>query len=313
MVKSVLQIFPVHLREKIADCNIREELLEEIRIRIGQPIVISYGQEEWHLDASKQKLTKQESQAYRITESDVQEMVTFLSRYSLYAFQEEIRSGFITLEGGHRVGIAGQVQMEHHQVADIRYIRFLNIRIAKQRPGCAKEMIKYITTENLIYNTLLVSSPGVGKTTYLRDCIRMLSRDGASGRGIRISVVDERSEIAACHLGIPQNDVGPNTDVLDRCNKPEGMIMMLRSMSPQILAVDELGAKEDFYAVEQAMNCGCRLIGTVHAGSIQELSEKENMKIWMERGIFQRYIILKKQADGKRVFEVYDERRERLW
>lgn len=313
MLTSVWQIFPVHLRDKIKSCGIKAELLEEIRIRIGQPVLFYYRQAEWYLDAKNGQLINHGEGSYRITESDIQEMVTFLSRYSLYAFQEDIRNGFITLEGGHRVGIAGQVQMEDRLVADMRYIRFLNIRIAKQRKGCAREIVRYITDADNIYNTLLISSPGVGKTTYLRDCIRILSAGEVSGRGLRISVIDERSEIAACHMGVPQNDVGPRTDVLDRCSKASGMIMMLRSMSPQVLAVDELGAKEDFYAVEQAMNCGCRLIGTLHAGSMQELTEKETMKVFMERSIFQRYIILKKQEDGKRCFEVYDERLARIW
>jgi stage III sporulation protein AA len=242
----------------------------------------------------------------------MREMITFLSRYSLYAFEEDIKSGFITLEGGHRVGIAGQVRMENGKVADIRYISFLNIRIAKQRKNCAKDMIPYIISYRNIYNTLIVSPPGIGKTTYLRDCIRILSNGTAYLKGQKICVIDERSEIAACHLGVPQNDVGIRTDVLDRCSKAEGMLLMLRSMSPQIIAVDELGSKEDYQAVEQALNCGSRILGTVHAGNVKELWEKETISNWLKQQIFGRYIVLKKLENGNRRFEIYDEKLEQL-
>ncbi len=312
MVGSVLQIFPVHLRERLVSCRIRDAFLEEIRIRVGQPVMFSYGTEEWYLDAIDNRLTMRKEESYRMTEEDMQEMVTFLSRYSLYAFEEDIKSGFITLEGGHRVGLAGQVRMERGKVADIRYISFLNIRIAKQRINCAKEMVPYMVSQDSIHNTLIVSPPGIGKTTYLRDCIRILS-DGSSGKkGMKVCVIDERSEIAACHFGVPQNDVGMRTDVLDRCSKAEGMVLMIRSMSPQILAVDELGSREDYQAVEQALNCGCRILGTVHAKDIQEIRKKEVMRNWMENQTFGRYIVLKKLENGSRGFEVYDEKLERL-
>jgi stage III sporulation protein AA len=245
-------------------------------------------------------------------EEDMREMITFLSKYSLYAFEEDIKSGFITLEGGHRVGIAGQVRMEDKRVADIRYISFLNIRIAKQRKNCSKEIIPYMIAYRNIYNTLIVSPPGIGKTTYLRDCIRILSNGTAYLKGQKVCVIDERSEIAACHLGVPQNDVGIRTDVLDRCSKAQGMLLMLRSMSPQIIAVDELGSKEDYLAVEQALNCGSRILGTVHAGNIQELEEKEIIGNWVRERIFGRYIILKKMDNGNRKFEIYNEKLEQL-
>lgn len=312
MVDSVLQVFPVHLRKVVAACGIREDCLEEIRVRVGQPMMFSYGIEEWYLDAAANRLTLQKEAGYCVMEEDMREMITFLSRYSLYAFEEDIKSGFITLEGGHRVGIAGQVRMEHGKVADIRYISFLNIRIAKQRMNCAKDIIPYMISYRNIYNTLIVSPPGIGKTTYLRDCIRILSNGTAYLKGQKICVIDERSEIAACHLGVPQNDVGIRTDVLDRCSKAEGMILMLRSMSPQIIAVDELGSREDYKAVEQALNCGSRILGTVHAGNVKELEEKEIVSNWLKERIFGRYVVLKKLENGNRRFEVYDEKLEQI-
>lgn len=218
-MESVWRVFPVHLRETLKKCGIKKDLLEEIRIRIGQPMILLYGLEEWYLNFEEEKLCLNIQNGYVTTEDDMRQMITFLSRYSLYAFEEELKSGFITLEGGHRVGLAGQVTMEEHHVINMRYINFLNIRIAKQRLDCAKEMIPYIVHQRNIYNTLIVSSPGIGKTTYLRDSIRLLSKGNAFMEGLRICVIDERSEIAACHQGVPQNDIGPRTDVLDGAKK----------------------------------------------------------------------------------------------
>lgn len=308
MLESVLQIFPVHIRERAGRAVRQLKALEEIRIRIGQPIEFLGEEKAWYLSREKEDvLTGEQTEAYAVTEEDMQEMVTFLSRYSPYAFSEEIKNGYITLEGGHRVGIAGQVRMERESVADICYIRFLDIRIAREQKGCAKELVSYLRQEESIYNTLFVSAPGIGKSTYLRDCIRLLS-DG----GLRVSLVDERSEIAACHMGRPQNDVGLRTDVLDRCSKPAGMRMMLRAMSPQVLAVDELGTKEDFAAVEQALNCGCKILGTIHAGNLKELSRKENLRTWVTGNVFERYVLLKKGEHGIRSFTIYNGELERI-
>lgn len=308
MLESVLRIFPVHIRERAERALEQLKALEEIRVRIGQPIEFLGEEKAWYLNRGEEAaLTGKVENAYSVTEEDMQEMVTFLSRYSPYAFSEEIKNGYITLEGGHRVGIAGQVRMEQGGVADICYIRFLDIRIAREKKGCAKELVSYLRQEESIYNTLFVSAPGIGKSTFLRDCIRLLSNGG-----LRVSLVDERSEIAACHMGKPQNDVGLRTDVLDRCSKPAGMRMMLRAMSPQVLAVDELGTAEDFAAVEQVLNCGCKILGTIHAGSLKELSRKENLRAWVDGNVFERYVLLKKEEHGLRSFRIYNGELERI-
>ncbi|MBQ8039352.1 MAG: stage III sporulation protein AA, partial [Lachnospiraceae bacterium] len=175
-----------------------------------------------------------------------------------------------------------------------------------------------------IYNTLIVSPPGAGKTTLLRDCIRSISygRDVLEKKvcrdrqailhGWKVGLVDERSEIAASYHGIPQNDVGPRTDVLDGCNKPEGIQMLLRTMSPEIIAMDELGTEEDFMAVEQAAYAGCKVIGTIHAGSVKELHEKPILKKWCEKELFERFIFIEKGEDGMRKYKVYNNRWELL-
>ncbi len=288
------------------------DCLEEIRVRVGQPLIFWYGGKEWYYDAHRMRLSEQLEDGYIMTEEDLTDMVMFLSRYSVYAFEEEMHNGFVTLEGGHRVGIAGQVRMERGKVADIRYISFLNIRVAKQKQGCARNLLPYLIQGKQIYNTLIVSAPGIGKTTYLRDCIRMLSDGTSYLHGLRIGLVDERSEIAACHLGVPQNDVGQRTDVLDRCSKSEGMRILLRAMSPQIIAVDELGAEEDYQAVEQTLNCGSRILGTLHAADIQELKEKKLVQKWLAHHTFERYVVLHKAESGSRNFKIYDDNLELL-
>ena len=239
-------------------------------------------------------------------------MLSYISEYSLYAYQEELRQGYITIEGGHRIGIAGETAKDGEGIAGIKYISFLNIRVAHEKKGCAEKILPYLKDEKSIYNTLLVSKPGAGKTTCLRDCIRSLSDGTEDLDGMKICVVDERSEIAACHLGIPQNDMGMRTDVLTGCSKSEGMMLMLRSMSPQIIAVDELGRKEDFRAVEQAACSGVRILGTVHADNVEELWEKPYLKKWMKREIFKRFILILRSRSGEREFQVFNGKREQL-
>ena len=244
--------------------------------------------------------------------ADLAEMLNYISNYSLYAYSEEIKQGYITIEGGHRIGIAGGAVLEHGKIVGMQPVSFLNIRVAHEKIGCAKEILPYIRHQGSIHNTLFLSLPGAGKTTYLRDSVRMLSEGTKEMPGMKICVVDERSEIAACHKGVPQNHLGPRTDVLDGCTKAEGMLMMLRSMSPQVMAVDELGGERDFMAVEQAVYSGSKILGTIHAGDMRELSEKPYLRRWMRKGVFQRYVLIVRKEEGERETFVYNGNMERL-
>lgn len=313
MLERVLQIFPAELRRMLIEN--REQLagIEEIRIRINQPVLFLDGNQEWFLNRQSRKLCRDAVHSYYIKESDIHAMLTFLSRYSIYAYEEELKSGFLTLEGGHRVGVAGQMRMEGDRVVQLAYAGSLNIRIAHQKIGCAKDILPHILNGNRVRNTLLVSAAGIGKTTLLRDCIRMLSGDETSRIHFKVGVVDERSEIAACYRGIPQNNLGIRTDVMDRCRKAAGMRMLLRSMSPEVIAVDELGSMEDFQAVDEVLHCGCSILGTVHAADMEELQRKVQLKKWAEQQIFERYVILKKDRNGIRHFEIFDGEWIKLW
>lgn len=303
-------LFPLHLREVIKQLDGIEDL-EEIRIRIGQPLFLYTRQKELILIGNtflESQINKINEKCYRMTEQDILEMQNYMSNYSLYAWQEELRNGFLTIQGGHRIGLCGSTTNQDGKIKGISYLTFFNIRVAHEKKGCADKVLPHICrSETGIYNTLILSPPGAGKTTLLRDCIRCLSYQGT-----KLGVVDERSEIAASYHGIPQNDIGPRTDVLDGCKKTEGIKMLLRTMSPEIIAVDELGTEEDFMAVEQAAYSGCRLLGTVHTGSISDLQEKPVLRRWCQKGLFERFILIKKGENGMRTFQIYNHRWEKL-
>lgn len=294
MKQEILHIMPVRLRDTIARRLQDEKGVEEIRIRIGQPIELRYAEKSVWMSQT-------------VTVSDMEEMLTFISRYSIYAYEEEIRQGYLTMEGGNRIGFAGQVRLLDGQVNRMTNIRFLNIRIAGERKGCAKEILPWLYEDGEFLNTLLLSNPGVGKTTCLRDCIRLISDGDGQHPGKKVCVIDERSEIAACHLGIPCNDLGKRTDVLDGCPKQAGMRMALRSMSPEVIAVDELGGSEDASSIEEMILCGCRVLGTMHGDCMEYIIRHSGMDRIYQNRLFHRYIFLQKQADGNRTFHIYDQ------
>lgn len=293
-MRALLKKLPVRFR----DCVGAEDMegLEEIRLRAGRPMELDYG------NAYCRRFGM-------VRKEDVEEMLNYLTGYSLYAYEEELRQGFFTISGGHRVGVVGHVSMEDRgdgKIAAIGEFGGLNIRIARERKGIALPLMERLREGDSIRNTLILSAPGEGKTTLLRDVIRILS-DGADGRAPRkVSLADERSEIAACCHGIPQKDVGARTDVLDNCPKRQGMEMLLRSMSPQIIAADELG-EEDIPVLERIFNCGCRLIGTVHAETIDELRERKGMQEILDQNWIKRFVVIRRGAEGQRDYQVYNE------
>ena len=191
-----------------------------------------------------------------------------------------------------------------------RQISCINIRFAHQITGCADMVIPYVTEDGKLCHTLIISPPGCGKTTLLRDLVRQISDGWETFPGNTVGVVDERSEIGGSYQGIPQNDVGIRTDVLDCCSKAEGMVMLLRSMAPQVIAVDEIGNYEDIRAIEMTLNSGCKLLATVHGSSIDEIRKKPLLERLIKEHVFERYIILQKETAGKigKVREIYDER-----
>ncbi|GMQ57769.1 stage III sporulation protein AA [Vallitalea sediminicola] len=300
--------------EKILTTNLRGwfgslkneqlDLLQEIRLRVNKPLIIRMDNKEYFLDQNK--LVTSSKKAHIITEKDLKDTMEFISNYSLYAFEDELRNGYITVDGGHRVGLAGKVVVENNRVKTIKNITCINIRISHEIKGCANKVIPYILEDNKVYHTLIISPPRCGKTTLLRDIVRQLSNGVNNSVGITIGVVDERSEIGGCYRGIPQNDVGIRTDILDGCPKTEGMLMLIRSMSPEVIAVDEIGSSNDIEAIDFVINAGCKMICTVHGSSLIEVKNKPILEKLIDKNIIERFIVLESKNGVGDIKKIYD-------
>lgn len=296
-MQQILQYFPRSVKEQIEN-RINKQLaqyVEEIRIRNNKPIVLKIAQEHMIIN-------------YTIQKVEIEEIFHRICENSIYSYQKQISEGFITIRGGHRIGITGSAVIENEKVINLNYISSLNIRIAREKKESSKEIINEIINikENTIYNTLIISPPGGGKTTLLRDIIRKISN------GIQeinftpkvVGVVDERGEIAAMYKGVPQNDIGIMTDVINNIGKAKGLKLLIRSMAPQVLTCDEIGSTEDVEAIKIAMCSGIKGIFTAHGGNIEEIKKNQEIKTLIEQEMIERIIILDKIQKG-RIEKIY--------
>ncbi len=283
------------------------ESIQEIRLRAGKPVLVIYKGREFFMTRTG-ALTEEEARGYSIGREELLETIQHIGSYSLYAYEEELKQGFLTVKGGHRIGVAGRVVMEGNQIKSVKYISFLNVRLAHEQKGCANEVLPYVIREDGVCHTLIISPPRCGKTTLLRDLIRQISNGSGPLPGQTVGVVDERSEIAGSYRGVPQNDLGIRTDVLDCCPKALGMMMLLRSMAPQVIAVDELGDYEDIHAIEAVKNCGCRLLATVHGSSVEDIKAKPLLQKLVTEKFFQRYVLLWNHDRVGQIKGIFDER-----
>ncbi len=305
---QILMNLSKSLRDVIS--NIPDEVfmqIEEIRIRTGKSLMLYNSRSEWFVTVGG-KLTDKISAAYIATQEDIDKTIELMSNSSIYAIQEELKKGFITISGGHRIGITGRVVHENGSIKLIKDISGINIRFSKQIIGSADKVIKYILDkEGNIFNTLIISPPQCGKTTMLRDIARQLSwgSEEYMWKGNKVGIVDERSEIAGCYKGVPQNDVGPRADVLDACPKALGILMMIRSMSPYVIITDEIGTQDDIISVEGAINSGVKIITSVHGYSRQDIENRPILKRLITKGLFERVIVLGKSKGTGTVEEVW--------
>jgi len=267
--------------------------LEEIRIRVLRPLeVVARG--------------KPVFLNYTTTQEDSLAILNKISKYSIYTLEEELRRGYITVEGGHRIGLAGKVITENGKVKMIRNVTSFNIRIARALVGIAEPIAPYVFEKKWL-NTLLFGPPQTGKTTLLRDFARLISNGWKNNPPQKVGIVDERSEIAGCVKGIPQHPFGIRVDVLDGCPKAEGMMMLIRSMSPNVIVADEIGRKEDTEALMEAINTGVQVFVSAHGEQFDDLLMRPSLKSLLNSGIFERYIQLSRKKGPGTVLKVFDQ------
>jgi stage III sporulation protein AA len=292
--KEILNVLPLNLRQHV-EPRLKIERLQEIRVKVSKPIILQIGNEEVIC-------------SYIANEDDVKEIIQRISNYSLYAFEEEIRQGYITIRGGHRVGICGDCVIDNLKIKTIKNIASVNFRINRQVIGCSDKLMPYLMKNNDILNTIIISPPRCGKTTLLRDISRNISH-GLSHIGLlgkKVTIIDERSEIAACHNGVPQMDVGLRTDVYDNCPKSEGIMMAIRSMSPEVILCDEIGTNKDMESIIMALNCGINLITSIHGFGIEDLYNRMVFKDILDNNVFKRAVVLSCSKGVGTIEYIYD-------
>lgn len=297
-----------HLRVRVESAlHNRGEDIEEIRLRVNRPLILRIGSYEYTID-EKQQLTENLFRGHIITRDEIERTMQVLSQCSLYAWEDELKNGYITIPGGHRVGLVGKGVLDKGRIKTLKDVSGINYRIGKEVKGCANKLMPLLIKDNKVLHTLIISPPQCGKTTLLRDVIRQLS-DGVTSLnflGVNVGLVDERSELAGMFQGQPQFDIGLRTDVLDACPKAQGMMMMIRSMSPVVLATDEIGMKEDVQALYHSLQAGVSVITTVHGQDYQELQERPVLQELINLRFFNRLVILSRKKGVGTLDAIWD-------
>lgn len=272
-------------------------MAEEFRLRAGRGLMLSCPGGERPVPG-----------APPITAADLGMVLEIASQASAHTVLDRVQSGFVTVKGGHRVGICGSAVVKDGEIHNLRQLSSMAIRIAREVPDAGAEVLPQLVEGGRLQSALVLSPPGAGKTTLLRDLIRRVS-DGMGAPPLRVGVADERGELAAMYGGVPMNDLGARTDVMDGCAKGAGLMMLLRGMNPQVLAADEITAAEDVEALEQAAGCGTALLCTAHGGGAEDLWRRPLYRRLLAAGVFQKVVLIRLDG-GKRRYQVSDLRGE---
>ena len=259
----------------------RQGEVEELRLRAGQPPAAKTAEGEQPLDLRP------------VTAQELRETLSRAARYSVHSYAESLKNGFVTLGGGHRLGVCGTVAEENGQVVGVRGLASLNLRIARQFTGLAAQIAPWIG-DGAPQSVLLLSPPGLGKTTLLREWVRLVS-----DKGYTVAVADERSEIAALADGVPQFDVGRCTDVMEGCDKKQAALMLLKTMSPALLAFDEITAPADVEAVSLCAHCGTAVVASAHAADVDDLRQRPLYRALLELGVFGRAVVITRKGQER--------------
>lgn len=294
MIDEILKVLPKYISNEILRLNCSQNITE-IRLRTKCKVILKCINNEIVLDCIA-------------TTNAILDVLLNVSKNSIYAIQNDINNGFVIIRGGHRIGVSGEVVYVDGKIKNIKNICSLNIRVAKQIYGCADKVLKSIIQNGKVNNTLIVSPPGCGKTTLIRDIVRQISNGVPSlnFKGKNVSLIDERGEIASVYEGVASLDVGVRTDIMSNVTKSTGMKMMIRSMAPDVIATDEIGKKEDIVAIKEAMLSGVSVIVTMHGDSLQDINKNKDIKELLDMNTFSKIIILSNGKVPGIVEKIYD-------
>ena len=287
--QAACALLPRRLREAaLAVDQADQARAEELRLRVGRPAALTMPEGEKTLPGPP------------VEPEDLEQLLDLATAYSPYAAGETIRQGFVTAEGGFRVGLCGTALPENGENRGLRDLTSAAIRIPRACPGTARPLLPLLLKNGALLSTLILSPPGGGKTTLLRDLVRLISRGEGLAAPLRVALVDERGELAAVCRGRPQLEVGTATDVLDGCPKALAVPMLLRAMNPQVIALDEIALAADAAAVLSAAGCGAAILATAHGSSAAELRRRPALASLLESGVFRRAVVIEGRGADRR-------------
>ena len=288
---QAVQALPLRLRQEALSLTEGDRgRAEELRLRAGWPMTALIGGEERPLGGPP------------VEPRELEQLVEIASRASLHTVLDQVRRGYLTVEGGHRIGLCGTAALREGEIHSIRTISSANLRVARQVRGAAAPVLDGLCPGGRLSDTLILAPPGLGKTTLLRDLIRSVS-EGEGCSPLRVALADERGEVAALYNGVPQLEVGRRTDVAEGCPKAQGLMLLLRAMNPQVLAADEITAPEDVQALMTAAGCGVTLLATAHGEEESDLERRPLYRVLLAEGLFQ-YLVQIRRTEGTRIYTV---------